>query len=392
MAATFDITPEKRASTLHYYYRQLFVTPPPVSHRDVDLNGKTVIITGANGGLGYETAGQILDLGGKVIIAVRDERKGEIAQHGLLEGRTLAPGSVQVWKLDLSSYESIIAFAQRAKGLEHLDIAILNAGVFKVTESFGATGYEDSVQINYLSNILLTILLLPIIKDKKTGNGPGHICLVSSDTAAWATFNERHSERLLPAFKQKAASWDMGDRYGTSKLLGQLFLTELVKHVSSSVVTVDCANPGFCAGSDLGRETSGIVRFVYRIQCSLLARTCAVGARTLVHAVTTLGEKAHGQYVEDGKIQPSVYYASRPCLRFADVDFLAWRSLCTSPKACVWPSSFMRRPSTNCRSVVFERLLTRSPGGIENRNCRWGMGSVCLMVHSPEAQPVLPRK
>lgn len=305
MAATaFDISPENRASTLHYYYRQLFVTPPPVTHRDADLDGKTVIITGANGGLGLETASQILDLGGRVILAVRDEGKGEIVQQGLSKGRKLAPGSIQTWKLDLSSYDSIVAFAERAKGLEHLDIAILNAGVFKVTESFSATGYEESVQINYLSNMLLTVLLLPIIKDKKTGGGSGHICVVSSDTAAWAKFDERRSEPLLPAFKQKATHWDMGDRYGTSKLLGQLFLTELVKHVSPSVVTVDCANPGFCTGSGLARETSGIVRFVYRIQCALLARTCAVGARTLVHAVTTLGDKAHGQYVEDGKIQP----------------------------------------------------------------------------------------
>ena len=304
MAPIFDISPEKRASSLHYFYRQLFVTPPPVLRRDVDLSGKTAIITGANGGLGLETARQILDLGGKVILAVRDEAKGEAAQQGLAKGRNLAPEAIQIWKLNLSSYDSIIAFAKRAKHLEHLDIAILNAGVFKVTESFSATGYEEAVQINYLSNMLLTILLLPIIKDKKTGPGPGHICVVSSDTAAWATFNERTSSPLLPAFKQKATNWNMADRYGTSKLLGQLFLTELAKHVSPSVVTVDCANPGFCAGSELGRETSGIVRFVYKTQCALLARTCPVGARTLVHAVTTLGEKAHGQYVEDAKIQP----------------------------------------------------------------------------------------
>lgn len=152
--------------------------------------------------------------------------------------------------------------------------------------------------------MLLAILLISIIKDKKTEGGSGHICVVSFDTAAWAKFDERISDPLLFAFKLKAAHWNMGERYGTSKLLGQLFLTELAKHVSPSVATVGCANPGFCTSSELGRETSGIVRFVYRIQCALLARTCAIGARTLLHAVTTLGEKAHGQYVEDGRIQP----------------------------------------------------------------------------------------
>lgn len=82
-AATFEISFEKRATKLHYYYRQLFVTPPPVSRCDVDLDGRTIIITGASGGLGLETARQTLDLGARVILAVCDEDKGKIALQGL---------------------------------------------------------------------------------------------------------------------------------------------------------------------------------------------------------------------------------------------------------------------------------------------------------------------
>lgn len=300
----FTISPERRASTWHYWYRQLFVTAPPVTRQDVDLSGKTAIVTGANSGIGLEAARQILDLGGKVILAVRDESKGETARQTLSKNRNPSTDSIQVWKLDLSSYDSILAFAERAKTLDPLDIAVFNAGIFKTTESFAATtGYEEAVQVNYLSTVLLTILLTPIIKAKKTGSGPGHICIVTSEAAAWAKFDQRHSSPILPAFKQKSTHWDPVENYRTSKLLGLLFVTELVKHVSASDVVVNCANPGFCV-SELGREVSGVFRLVFKVQLALLARTCEVGARTLVHAVTTLGERSHGQYVEDGKMQP----------------------------------------------------------------------------------------
>ncbi|KAK3374749.1 hypothetical protein B0H63DRAFT_502881 [Podospora didyma] len=313
MSTAFDITPERRASQLHFYYRQLFVTPPPVSPHDADLGGKTAVVTGSNGGLGLETARQLLDLGANVILAVRDEEKGKLARLDLAKGRDLSPESIQVWKLDLSSYESIIAFAERAKDLEHLDIAILNAGVFKVEEAFNSvTGFEESMQINYLSTMLLTILLLSIIKDKKIGSGPGHICIVGSEAAAWAKFEQRTSNPLLPAFKQKSAKWEIGEAYKTSKLLGQLFLTELVKHVSASVVTISNVSPGFCAGSEIGREITGLIALLFKIQYILLARTSAVGARSMVHAVTTLADKAHGQYIEDAKIQPMAVVVYKP--------------------------------------------------------------------------------
>ncbi|KAL2752602.1 hypothetical protein ACRALDRAFT_1065689 [Sodiomyces alcalophilus JCM 7366] len=302
-ATTFDISPEKRATQRQFFYRQIFVTPPPVSKRDVNLSGKTAIVTGSNVGLGLEAARQLLDLGCKVILAVRDEGKGEKARQTLALGRNLPSDSIEVWKLDLGSYDSIMSFTERTKSLKNLDIALLNGGLFKVHESFASTGYEEDIQVNYLSNILLAVSLLPIIKEKRVGSDPGRICLVSSDMAAWAKFEERTSTPLLPVYKQKAKNWDMGDRYATTKLLGQLFVTELSKHVPSSAVTVTLANPGFCA-SDLGRDTHGLFRCVHKIQSALIGRTCAVGARTLVHAVTTVGEPGHGQYIEDAKIQP----------------------------------------------------------------------------------------
>ncbi|KAF5656999.1 short-chain dehydrogenase reductase family [Fusarium circinatum] len=303
MAHTFDISPEKRASRINFIWRQLFVTPPPVSSDEINLAGRTALVTGATGGIGLEITRQLLGLGCKILMGVRDERKGESVRQDLIKGGNLDDDMVQVWKLDLSSYQSIIAFAANAKSLENLNIAILNAGIYKVSEAFSSTGYEEGMQINYLSNILLLISLLPIIKKNAPAGETGHICLVSSDTAAWAKYEERTSTPLLPALKIPMKTWDMGERYGTTKLLGHLFLTALSKRGSS--VTLSCANPGlYGGGSDLAREAKGILRFAHKMQCLVLSRTCAVGARTIVHSVTTLHRQAHGHYVEGDKIQP----------------------------------------------------------------------------------------
>jgi NAD(P)-dependent dehydrogenase (short-subunit alcohol dehydrogenase family) len=186
MSPAFDISAEKEASISQYLYRQLFVKPPAVSRRDVDLSGKTAIVTGSNIGLGLECARQLLDLGlSKLILAVRDDAKGEAARTNLSAGRSLEAGAIEVWKLDLSAYDSITKFAERASSLERLDIAVLSAGVYKVNMTFNAaTGYEEDVQVNYLSTALLTILLLPVLKAKKSGTAPGRLTIISSDTAA----------------------------------------------------------------------------------------------------------------------------------------------------------------------------------------------------------------
>ncbi|PFH62261.1 hypothetical protein XA68_14392 [Ophiocordyceps unilateralis] len=306
MTEKFSITPEKEASLSQYFYRQFFGKTPTLTRDDVCLQGKTAIVTGSNTGLGLEVARQLLDLGlSKLILAVRDLSRGESARRQLYEGRVPDSCNVEISSLDLSSYESVVEFAQRIKELECLDICVLNAGMFKATESFNAsTGFEDAVQVNYLSNALLMSLMLPILKKKSTSPA-GRLVLVSSDTAAWARFHERTSKPILAAFKNKAEAWDMQERYATTKLLGQLFLTELCRRVPSSVVTVDAVNPGFCYGTELGREGNGtLLGFVVKIITRLIGKPCAVGARSIVHAAAGFGEEAHGQYVEDGEIRP----------------------------------------------------------------------------------------
>ncbi|RCI12000.1 hypothetical protein L249_1075 [Ophiocordyceps polyrhachis-furcata BCC 54312] len=306
MAQRFSITPEKEATLSQYFYRQFFGKPPTLTRDDIDLEGKTAIVTGSNTGLGLDVARQLLDLGlTNLILAVRDVSKGESARLYLYQGRKPDSCHIEIIGLDLSSYDSIVDFAQRINDRESLDICVLNAGMFKAYESFNpSTGIEEAVQVNYISNALLMALLLPVLKGKAKSH-PGRLVLVSSDTAAWARFDERACRPILAAFKQKARAWDMQDRYATTKLLGQLFLTELCQRVSSSAVTINAANPGFCYGTELGREGKGtLLGFLVKVITRLIGKPCAMGALSIVHAAVGFGEEVHGQYVEDGEIRP----------------------------------------------------------------------------------------
>ncbi|KAI1499772.1 hypothetical protein F5X99DRAFT_388569 [Biscogniauxia marginata] len=304
--ANFDVTPEQRATQGAFFKRQLFSRPPEASPRDVNLTGKTAIVTGSNIGIGLECSRQLLSLGiRRLILAVRSETKGEAAKKELSVGRDVAKQAIEVWKLDLSVYSSVIEFVERTKTLERLDIFVHNAGLVKVSlELNKITGHDEVTQVNYLSTVLLVIRMLPILKEKNSHQQPGRLVIVSSDVAAWAKFEEKDSVPLLPAF-DKSGSFDGQDRYWTSKLLGQLFLSELVKRVPSSGVIINCTNPGLCYGSGLNRESNGSgVGTVFGIFKRVVGRSCAIGAWALTDAAVKHGEESHGQYLEEGKVQP----------------------------------------------------------------------------------------
>jgi short chain dehydrogenase len=151
----------RRGQAYIVFSRQFFIAPA-LPH-DVNFTGKTAIVTGSNNGIGLECARQLLDLGlGKLIIAVRDESKGQAARTNLSSCRYLEDGAIEVWKLDMLSYDSITAFAERTKTLKRLDIVVLNAGIMKqIYELAPSTSHEETIQVNFLSTALLAILLLP---------------------------------------------------------------------------------------------------------------------------------------------------------------------------------------------------------------------------------------
>jgi NAD(P)-dependent dehydrogenase (short-subunit alcohol dehydrogenase family) len=302
---TLDFLAEskKNASIHRFFYRQLFLTP--TLPYDINLKGKTAIVTGSNTGIGLETSRQLLDMGlSKLIISVRNESNGQLASKNLSSGRRLEDDAIQVWKLDMSSYDSITTFVERTKTLERLDIAILNAGIMKQTyEIVSSTGHEETIQVNFLSTALLAILLLPILKAKASNaSEQGHLVWVQSEMACWTKFKERNKTPLLPAF-DKPENFNFPDRYGTSKLLGQLFVTELTKRIPSSVAIITMPTPGWCHGTNLGTVPGlNIAQTIVNCIKRILGRSVAVGARAVTDGAVHSPD-AHGQYLQECRIQ-----------------------------------------------------------------------------------------
>jgi NAD(P)-dependent dehydrogenase (short-subunit alcohol dehydrogenase family) len=146
-----------------FLYRQLLITPPMPRTR---FDDKTIIVTGSNVGLGLEAARHFGRLGAaRIILAVRDLKKGEAAKKSIDQTLSRSPSPVTVWKLDLSSYDSVQEFAARVyKELDRVDAVCENAGIatgiFRLTERD-----ESTITTNVVSTFLLAFLLLPKLKE-----------------------------------------------------------------------------------------------------------------------------------------------------------------------------------------------------------------------------------
>ena len=319
-----------------FFYRQIFVTPPLITPKTRSLIGKTGIVTGSNTGLGYHASSQLLSLGlSRLIIAVRDTTKGEAAKTSLLA--TLKASGVQspapiieVWPVDLTKYESIMAFADRVRDTPDLKVnfCILNAGVARFTWEV-VNGNELTIATNWLGTALLAIVLRPVLQAQHTrgvgaANGNGHassssgsaameagpvISIVGSEVAQWAAFKERKTaakqkSSVLSVLNDKA-KFNAGDRYYTSKLLLTLFFREFVKRLpADNAVVVNIVNPGFCYGSELHRTLNGALGKVFGGMKRAIGRPTEVGARTLVHGAVVAGKESHGCYLSDEKVVP----------------------------------------------------------------------------------------
>lgn len=174
----------------------------PIPEVTSSFQDQTVVITGSNGGLGFEAARQVAALGAaKVVLACRSVEKGEAAAAEL---RALLDGKVnkdvfQVWKLDISSYKSIKAFTTRLDTLDRLDAVVQNAGLitngFKLLEESG----EESVLTTDLTGpILFGLSVLPKLRESASRTGSrGRLAYVGSDMHYAVQFKEAEADGSL---------------------------------------------------------------------------------------------------------------------------------------------------------------------------------------------------
>lgn len=155
----------------------------PLVPTPATVSGCTYIVTGANTGLGYECAKHLIALGAaRVILAVRSLPRGEDALSRI-HAQVGRSDNGEVWELDLASFASIEAFAERVAALERVDALIENAAV--ATGNFAlAEGYEESLMVNVVGTMLLAVRVLPKLQEsaKKFGTMP-HLVVVSSRAA-----------------------------------------------------------------------------------------------------------------------------------------------------------------------------------------------------------------
>ncbi|KIY64555.1 NAD(P)-binding protein [Cylindrobasidium torrendii FP15055 ss-10] len=288
----------------------LFGQPPVAPLPDtLDFTGQTILVTGANTGLGYSIALTYLQRGAStLIIGVRSKSKGETAREELLSDPVVASRTVQpvidICELDMVSEKSVAAFAGHVKAnYPVLHVAILNAGVFTFAwDTAKETGRETTIQVNYVSTVLLGLLLLPHLKaTSKTSESPARLTFIGSERALVPHFNAPETKPILDSLAIDPKAFDGQLRYAESKLLLASFIKAYSAGVDPAEVIVNNMCPGAVA-TNLARDApwyfKPVIPLFYAIKG---ARTPEVGARLVVRAAAT-GKESHGQLLSNDKI------------------------------------------------------------------------------------------
>ena len=282
-----------------FLYSQFLVSLPIPTK---DFSGQTIIVTGANTGLGLEAARYFSRLNASLLIlAVRTTSKGEAAKKNILASTNRSEKSIEVWELDLQSFDSVKAFAARANKLEKIDGLLENAGImtnhFRLVE-----GFESVITTNVIGTFLLAILMLPKLREtaRRFKTVP-RLSIVASDVHFWPKFPQRASEDIFDALNDEANAQMGLERYATSKLLQVLIVRELAARVTAkdpeTAPIINCMTPGACK-SEFDRESSGIARLAFLVVQSIIARSTEVGSRTLVDGIVA-DKESHGAYMAD---------------------------------------------------------------------------------------------
>jgi NAD(P)-dependent dehydrogenase (short-subunit alcohol dehydrogenase family) len=225
--------------------------------------GRTVIVTGANSGLGLVTARELARVGAKTILAVRNTAKGDAAAAGMT-------GDVEVRKLDLQDLSSVREFAD---GVDAVDVLVNNAGIMAVPYALTVDGFESQIGTNHLGHFALTNLLLPKITDR--------VATVSSMFHWMGRVN-------LKDLNWKARPYSAWGAYSQSKLANLLFTSELQRRAAAagSSVLALAAHPGYSDTNLQGHSASRINGALMNVGNRLMATDADFGARQTLYAAS----------------------------------------------------------------------------------------------------------
>ncbi|KAI9034862.1 putative short-chain dehydrogenase [Aspergillus affinis] len=293
--------------------RQPIIPPTPSG---TCLTGKTVLITGGNSGIGFETARQLLILNSsRVIITARDTAKGNEAVAALRDDPEVKKSNpsalIETFSLDLDDYRSGLRFTQEVREkLPELDVLICSGGVNIMEYQVSKSGHERVMQVNCYTHFVIVLELLSLLR--ATGlkrRSPSRVTFIGSH------YQSHHSLTRSPigASDSVLEHWDNRNkysgmqRYADSKFVINIFVRQLATMVPSSEVVINNFCPGFVATS-FDKNLPIWIRPVLSLWRKLLARNVQDGGRTAVYATAVAGEETHGKYLESNKVEPGPSY------------------------------------------------------------------------------------
>jgi NAD(P)-dependent dehydrogenase (short-subunit alcohol dehydrogenase family) len=251
------------------------------------MAGKICLVTGASGGMGFETARALARQGAHVVLVGHNVERGEAALRRIhAEDEKM---SVEFMLADLSVQDQIRLLAKGVReGFDHLDVLVNNAGGFFLRWRESADGFEMTWALDYLNYFLLTNLLLDLLK----ASSPARIVCVSSAMHEGA---EIRFDDLQ--FEKGYSSWKA---YGQAKLADLIFTYELARRLEGSGVTANALHPGFVA-TNIGPQ-HWLLRPLMKIVYAFGARSPQEGAQTSIYLASSPEvEGVSGRYFVDSK-------------------------------------------------------------------------------------------
>jgi NAD(P)-dependent dehydrogenase (short-subunit alcohol dehydrogenase family) len=229
------------------------------------LTGRTVIVTGANSGLGLVTARALAGADAHVVLAVRDVDRGNTAASAI-------DGSTEVRRLDLADLSSVREFAAAWDG--EISILINNAGIMMVPEGTTADGFERQFGTNHLGHFALTNLLLPHITDR--------VVTLSSGAHRW------DRGRMYLDNVNLTGNYSPTRAYAQSKMSNLLFTAELQRRLTAagSPVRAYAAHPGYAATSLQSHTNNRLWGTLMKVGNAAFAQSAEAGALPTLYAAT----------------------------------------------------------------------------------------------------------
>ncbi len=255
----------------------------------MDMNNKLCVITGANSGIGFETAKELAKQGAFIVMVCRNEDKAEVAKQEILKGTT--GGGADIVICDFSSQKEIRSAADEIKSkYKKIDVLINNHGFIAGDYNETVEGLEETFGVNHIGYFLFTNLLLDHVK----AAGKARIINVASEAHRSATKFDPDNLQL----KNNFSTWKA---YGNSKLYNILFTVELADRLKDSGVTANSLHPGVIA-SNFGSSSTMLVKVFWKLAGPFM-KSNKDGAQTTIYLATSDEvEEVNGAYFKDSKV------------------------------------------------------------------------------------------